>query len=82
MTNVKPIQIYELEQYGDEIFAIELQQGEGNNWILLCQPPYGNYPKFHEAFEAWQEWGMEIREIDRTVLDFTVDDLPHISEDF
>lgn len=74
---IKPKKVY-LFEHPDEswetLFAIEFFGAKENEtFLLLCQPPYGQFDDLSQAHEDWFRWGCEVRQIPMEQYAFPVD---------
>ena len=78
---VKPKIIYLLETENEDLFAVEFYGAKENEtFLLLCQPPFGQFEDLSGAHESWHQSGMQIIQLPREYLDFQASDFEYLDE--
>ena len=79
---VKPKIVFLIENPNEDLFAIEFYGAKKNEtFLLLCQPPFGQFEDLSDAHESWHRSGMQIIQLPREYLDFPIDDFQYLDEE-
>ena len=79
---VKPKTVYLIDDPNEDLFAIEFYGAKENEtFLLLCQPPFGQFENLSDAHESWHQCGQQVIQLPREYLDFPINDFRYLDED-